>query len=259
MQMKLSDWNANIFNTRKAVDYYAAHGLSVAESIVLRRVRDAYDGKRVLDLGVGAGRTTPALHLLASHYCGVDLSSEMLAAARRRYPGATFLQRDIRSLGALPDQPYDFVLASCNLFDLLEHDERLGVLRDIRDLMAPNGTLLFSAHNLDWEDAGSRPSLAMPRSPVAACRRLLGHTIDMANYRRLAALESRGPGHALLRDRAHHWSGVFYYVDSRTQTQQLAELGFSDIEVLGDDGAVLRDGDDTSAHSSLFYVCRKRA
>jgi SAM-dependent methyltransferase len=42
------------------------------------------DGARVLDLGVGAGRTTSFLAPRASTYLGIDVSRKMVRSARRR-------------------------------------------------------------------------------------------------------------------------------------------------------------------------------
>lgn len=45
-------------------------------------------GARVLDLGVGTGRTTSFLKEAGATYEGVDVTPEMVEDARRRHPGA---------------------------------------------------------------------------------------------------------------------------------------------------------------------------
>jgi len=43
------------------------------------------EGDSILDMGVGAGRTTPHLARKAGRYLGVDFSPEMVREAKQRY------------------------------------------------------------------------------------------------------------------------------------------------------------------------------
>ena len=58
----------------------------------------------ILDLGVGAGRTTHFLQPTAQCYVGVDISPSMLDAARDRYPHVDFRVADASDLGQFADQ-----------------------------------------------------------------------------------------------------------------------------------------------------------
>jgi SAM-dependent methyltransferase len=66
-------------------------------------------GARVLELGCGPGVGAVAL-ANGRRYTGVDLSSVMIAAARRRHPSGTFLKADLVSL-RLPPSSFDAVVA----------------------------------------------------------------------------------------------------------------------------------------------------
>lgn len=50
------------------------------------------DGARVLDVGCGTGRLAAALSDQGAETTGIDPSPEMLAVARRKLPGATFVE-----------------------------------------------------------------------------------------------------------------------------------------------------------------------
>ena len=54
--------------------------------------------KRILDLGVGAGRTTPYLLEISKNYIGIDFSPAMIAACQARYPTVEFAVGDARDL-----------------------------------------------------------------------------------------------------------------------------------------------------------------
>jgi SAM-dependent methyltransferase len=212
----------------------------------------------VLDLGVGSGRTTQALLPMAGAYCGCDLAPQMLALARRRFPEASFVLRDIRQLIGIEGAPFDFVLSSCNLFGALAHEERMQVLRDVHDLLTPGGMLIFSAHNRRWAGAGRGPKISLPSQPYAALRRIVGHAIDMRNYWRMRSFEQRHDDYAMLRDISHRWLGVFYYIDRESQERQLRSIGYDVREVVDRNGQPLAPGADTSRDASLHFVCVKR-
>lgn len=72
----------------------------------LARFKKLVPGKKVLDIGCGAGRD--AEELLKEGFCvtGIDASDGMLAVARSRAPKATLLKMDFNAL-AFPDESFD--------------------------------------------------------------------------------------------------------------------------------------------------------
>jgi SAM-dependent methyltransferase len=77
-----TDRNAAIFMAPAVARRYGNPAPFAAEAMILLRYKEAFAGKRVLDLGVGAGRTTQYLAPLAADYLGIDVSPAMLALAR---------------------------------------------------------------------------------------------------------------------------------------------------------------------------------
>jgi SAM-dependent methyltransferase len=79
------------------------------------------DGKSVCEIGCGAGHLVDFLRQrgIAARYHGIDLSEEMLAAARRRHPDVSFAHRDIL-LGAETGE-YDVLLCSGLFHVKLDH------------------------------------------------------------------------------------------------------------------------------------------
>ena len=70
--------------------------------------------RRVLDLGCGIGRFGEALAGEVGSVVGVDISGEMIAAARRRcaaFPNLNFVKSSGRDLGPFADSSFDLVLA----------------------------------------------------------------------------------------------------------------------------------------------------
>jgi SAM-dependent methyltransferase len=69
-----TDRNAAIFMAPAVAKHYGNPAPFAAEAMILIRHKEAFAGKRVLDLGVGAGRNTQYLAPFAANYLGIDLS-----------------------------------------------------------------------------------------------------------------------------------------------------------------------------------------
>ncbi len=100
-------------------------------------------GRRVLDLGCGAGYGTADLARVASSAVGVDLAPEAIEYATRHFPTTRFLQCSANGV-PFPSASFDLVTA----FEVIEH------LRDWRSLLIeahrvlePSGLLIVSTPN----------------------------------------------------------------------------------------------------------------
>lgn len=100
-------------------------------------------GKTVLDLGCGCGgNCLDFVRRGAVHVVGVDISENMLAAAREEAdnPRIEYRRMDMTELSILTEQ-FDFVYSSL-AFHYIEDFPKL--LADIRACLKSNGILLFS-------------------------------------------------------------------------------------------------------------------
>ncbi|WP_051222612.1 class I SAM-dependent methyltransferase [Conexibacter woesei] len=104
-------------------------------------------GRSVLDLGAGAGAL--AVELVArgaGPVVGVDVSPEMVAVARARAVGATFVVGDVAdgALRAFADGAFDLVAASLMMHYVRDWEPVLGELARV---LAPGGRIVFSTHH----------------------------------------------------------------------------------------------------------------
>ncbi len=100
----------------------------------------------VLDVGCGNGRFGHYLqqHNALTHYAGVDFSSELLAHAALRVPGDYF-QRDLSQSGCLDGLvQYDVVACLAVLQHIPGFENRLRLLREMRDRVGENGRIFIS-------------------------------------------------------------------------------------------------------------------
>src|SRR6267142_1420938 len=101
------------FNRPETVDIYAKlEGLTPCERYLFEK--HIPKGANVLDLGVGAGRTTAILSDRAGSYVGLDFAPEMIRACRERFPGLDLRVQDAADLSAFPDASFDAAVFSFN-------------------------------------------------------------------------------------------------------------------------------------------------
>lgn len=158
------------------------------EAVALAAVAPQLAGD-VLDLGVGAGRTTGLLAAGARTYVGVDIAPGMIQAARRRHPGVCLLLGDASDLRDHADDSYDLVLFSHNGLDALDIAGRSAALREMARVLRPGGRVVFSSLNRDGVSYDERPWRPRSLRPRALALE--------------AAVAARHPGR-VLRSVAHH-------------------------------------------------------
>jgi SAM-dependent methyltransferase len=263
--------NADHWRGGTHVDAYAHRTLRPAEVLMFVRYREALSG-RVLDVGCGAGRLLGYLVALGGEVHGVDISPAMVAHCQRAYPEAGVRVGDLGAIGAGTEGVFDAIMALDSVIDVFDDGERRRVLRDLKALLAPDGLLIFSSHNLARADAPAAPSHPGPGGRLrrrarqvlskplvdlgAAARRVPRDALTRArNRRRLAPLEYRGGDYAIINDLAHNYALLHYYIGRDAQARQLTELGFELVDCLDSDGHAVAAGEPGNG-PWLFYVAR---
>jgi 2-polyprenyl-3-methyl-5-hydroxy-6-metoxy-1,4-benzoquinol methylase len=103
-------------------------------------------GRRVLDLGCGAGQL--ALHLAehgASEVIGIDISARMLALARaeRNHPRLTYVHEPIEQATFAPDR-FDLIVSSLAIHYVADYR---GLIQRIAGWLSPGGILVYSTEH----------------------------------------------------------------------------------------------------------------
>jgi SAM-dependent methyltransferase len=256
--------NERLWQAKRGPDTYAHRTLRPAEVMMLVRHREALSG-RVLEIGCGGGRILGYLLALGGEVHGIDISAAMVDYCRAVYPAAHVRLGNLRRLEDAVDGRFDAVVAADNVLDVLADDERRQVLATIRELVSPDGLLLFSSHNLAADALGSGAASAgrvrrltarlIHTTPAGALISLLRLPRRWVNRRRLAPLERRAADYAVLNDCEGDYGALHYYMDRDHQQRQLEAIGFELVECLGVDGIPVGSGGN-GASSWLYYVAR---
>ncbi|TCR91835.1 class I SAM-dependent methyltransferase [Rhizobium sp. BK376] len=219
---------------------------------------------RVLDIGVGGGRTAGLLRDVAATYLGIDYTAEMVQSARQNHPDLRFEQMDARDLSALADRSFDLVVFSYNGIDSVDAAGRRAILSEVSRVLAPGGSFVFSTFHRDWQGFQERIDycrLEWTPNPVKlgfrTFRYVEGRIFGSLRMRRFSALEERTGEHAILLHGAHDF-GVMVYATTPVQLQaQLSEAGFETPALLFDiDGSII--GSVASSDNEYFHVVTRK-
>jgi SAM-dependent methyltransferase len=234
-------------------------GLSRGELAILKRMRANLPNYEMLDLGVGAGRTTRAFASIAKSYVGVDFSPPMVDACVERFPGHDFRVADVRDLSSFADRHFDFILFSFNGVDCLAYEQRETVFREIHRVLRPGGFFAFSSHNASF----------LKPMPIADMVRLAlrpGVSMRVA-LRKLAFMRkavSVAPAaddtHAVVLEEQHGHRVPIVYVKPENQERDLSESGWAVVAAISNaTGESVAERTDLlrAADAWIYYLCAK--
>jgi SAM-dependent methyltransferase len=252
--MREDPFEQNIRAQVEGMKDYLRRDLEPAERRLLELLRGHWSDLSMLDVGVGAGRTPYTFAAVAGRYVGIDVAPEMIEMSRRLIGedgSVQFVVCDARRASETFDEQFDVVLFSFNGIDSVGLEDRRRILAGVRQLLAPDGLFLFSAHSL----------LALPfrAPPVSHGFGSLSRNWRVRQTNRRLDLDgAMRRGWEMVRDGNHDWKTVYFYALPEWQAGELSELGFELVDVYGRDGRSVdlrRPGRDPWLH----YLCRPAA
>jgi len=143
----------DITSIRKAYRFYAPFYNTIFGRIVAEGRREAVNafpqepGDRILEIGVGTGLSLP-LYSSDVAVSGIDLSPEMLAIARKRYPSSEFPQvRELLEMDAENlEYPDDYFSGSVAMHVASVVPDPAAMMREMFRVTRPGGPVLVVNH-----------------------------------------------------------------------------------------------------------------
>ncbi len=258
MKEQVTETNQNVwFAPDIALQYAQEHTPTTAESAILKQLADTLPQASLLDIGIGAGRTTTFLAPRCKDYVGIDYSHAMINIATARFPEAKLHQQDARDLSTYAQSSFDIVWFSYNGIDYVSHTDRLKILSEIHRVLKPGGLFIFSSHNRDskFYPAYHWNNLQPTINPRRMARRLINYATGIINSIRHRSKQINTEDYAILNDQAHGYNMLTYYISGKKQIEQLHVAGFEVDGMWGMKGERLVSGDYVGGYS-IYYLVR---
>jgi ubiquinone/menaquinone biosynthesis C-methylase UbiE len=259
---------AELYNQPEMLDAFGTSYLEWPEVMLLHDLNGA--GAEMLDVGIGAGRTTVFFLPVAKRYVGVDISDGMVERAKLRLSGLACVDNpDIRvadatNLRDFQDESFDVVLFSFNGMDCIPEAGRNDCLESMKRVLRPGGRLVFSTHNLRYIPHYYQSTLS--RNPI---RRFKEPRTLMKELRRLNMNEKvNGPLEKLMdRDQVEYWDGFYanspdakhVHVKPEFQIKCLEAMGFVNIVARSKENGRVLEGEElrTTCEPWVYFFCNK--
>ncbi len=212
---------------------------------------------RMLDIGIGGGRTTTHLASCVREYLGIDYAKNMIAVCQKKFSSdmtnRMFRQMDVRDMNELAEHSFDFVLFSYNGIDYMTHEDRLEAFKQIKRVIKPMGYFCFSSHHFNY--LGHYKHVSICRNPLRWWQ-MMNRSWEVQKV--LKAKERIN--YAVISDGGEEFCVRTYYVKPLEQIRQLANAGFTHVRVFSEQtGEEIQDQtklDEFKDDRWLYYLCQ---
>ena len=254
------DSNQQAYSAKDVVEKYAHSGeLYKAEVRIFDKYKNKIGGGKVLDIGIGGGRTTSHLVPISKEYVGVDFSQPFVDHCKTKFAeqkNATIQYGDARGLKDLKNADFDFILFSFNGIDYVDMDGRKRILAEFARLLKPGGLLCFSFHNS--RNIDKLYSFQLPRNPFKylwewqRTQKLKEINGDKETY--------RNKDWFIIKDGGEEFTADTFYIEPIYQQKCLEEIGFSSFEFYDAETGENLNGDTlTRSEAPWIYLTAVRS
>ncbi|MBI4847201.1 MAG: class I SAM-dependent methyltransferase [Nitrospirae bacterium] len=254
----MSSLNKETFNAIDTSEYYALQSqLQKPEQTLLIMFKDDLKNMKMLDIGVGGGRTTCNFAKLTKEYIGIDYSENMIKMCRERfkdYPDSvSFEVCDVRSMSGFADHTFDFVLFSFNGIDCISHEDRIKSFHEIKRICKKGAIFYFSSHNLQ---SIHKLFAKISRSDLTSMWKLREYLLlRLLNRDAEYYIKKK---HAVINEGLSDYRIKLYYIKPKEQIQQLHDAGFNNIRIFSlEDGREITESNELDAITDdwIYYLC----
>ncbi|PZV16839.1 MAG: class I SAM-dependent methyltransferase [Pseudanabaena sp.] len=254
--------NYRVYMSREIVRHYSQlQQLQPAEQSILELLHSEWVNMRMLDIGVGGGRTTQHFSTVVQEYVGIDYSEEMIKACQRRFPSASQSRRfevgDARDMKQFQDNSFDFILFSFNGIDVISHEDRLKVLQEVKRIGKSGGYFLFSSHNLQGLEREFAWQNKFSLNPLKTYVNLIMFVLLRFFNRSISLRQIKHSDYEIVQDESHNFRLKQYYIRPQAQIDQL-KADFDNIRIYSwESGLEITTQQELCVNADmwLYYLC----
>jgi len=249
--------NQNVFEDKTIGKYYSDfNDLFLSEIRLFNEIRQHYENKIIVDIGIGGGRTTEFLLQFASKYIGIDYSETMIKEAKVKFPDADLRYGDARNMSDIKGNSADFVLFSYNGIDCMSSNERIFILKECYRILKKDGVFAFSTHNLHFKYFDKLPWQKPIKFEWLYIKHCLKVLLYLPHIIKLKKHNKYFENYAIVLNDAHFYSLYLYTISPEFQIQQLNDIGFTNVSIIDKKGELVNYSN-TIENDYLYYYCYK--
>jgi len=180
----------NVYDDKARADAYAELEFPGTYSLAFRDVpmilSEYIRGRNAVDFGCGTGRSTRFLRNLGYDVVGVDISAQMLAQARVRYPEGEYRLVPDGDVGGLAPNSYDLVFSAFTFDNVPTMERKVTLFRSLGRLLKGHGRIvnLVSSPDIYLNEWASFSTRAFPENRNARSGdRVLIEMLDVEDRR----------------------------------------------------------------------------
>lgn len=235
--------------------YLKSHILFNPEKTFINMLRSDMKTMNMLDIGVGAGRTTEHFAPLVKSYFGIDYSESLIEACKDKFPNAYQFERcDVRDMSIFASDQFDIALFSFNGLDSISIDDRIIALKEIHRIIRNGGYFIFSSHNI--QSVKELYRLHFGSSLFGILKNLIKSSLIFIFNGRAGRFKNKTT--AIIKDGSHRFALRNLYIKPSEQVSQLKSLGFQQIKLYSivDGNEIEHDKFDSINDSWIYYFSK---
>jgi len=250
--------NKEAYKLQSIVAYYLSiENLQKPEETILNLLKLELNGMKMLDIGVGGGRTTISFAELVKEYIGIDYSEKMIEACKNKFidkSNVVFHVCDARNMAIFQDECFDFILFSFNGIDSISHEDRIKALNEIKRVLKSEKYFCFSTHNVQSIRNLFKFNFSFNFNKLRlSIKKFIKLRLINKQYKKLHM-----KNYAIFNDGALNYKLQMYYIKPIFQIEQLNNLGFKNIRIFSlHDGNQIVNNLENREDPWLYYLCEK--
>jgi SAM-dependent methyltransferase len=164
---------SNVYDDEARADAYARLEFPGTYYLAYRDlgtiIKEHVSGRKALDFGCGAGRSTRFLRGIGFQAAGVDIAAPMLERARERDPEGDYRLVPSGDLTSLPPGTYDLVLSVFTFDNIPIMERKVALFQSLRRLLTESGRIvnLVSSPEIYVNEWASFSTKAFPENQTA--------------------------------------------------------------------------------------------
>jgi len=253
---EMFQFNKRTYDLLDTAKYYSSEShlklLDKPEETVIKLFENKLKDMKMLDIGVGGGRTTYHFAGLVKEYIGIDYSENMIKVCKERFKDIHFEVCDVRSMHIFEDNYFDFILFSAGGIDHVPLGDRLKALQEIKRVCKHGGLVGICVHNL--QNIDKLFELEISINPVAMIRNIRRCLLFRLGNK--SKEELREQKCVLINNYENRHKTI--YMKPEEQIKQLTDIGFKNIRVYShSEGKKLNNKLelDSVTDNRILYLC----